>query len=503
MKRSLLNKLQKWRDDTARKEGVESYRVLSNNTLEEIVEVKPTTDVELLKIKGIKEKKCTRYGNDIIAIVTGVDDVTTENTIRNDSLFSSGKDRHYSVGEYLDILNECIAENARVVGEVSSIDFKDNYLFFTMKDKQDGSMLKCFMWARDYKMCGVNIEEGLEIIAGGVPEIYKPTGNLTFRARGVELVGEGALKKAYEKLKIKLSREGLFAPERKRSIPEFPERIGLITSATGAVIHDFQSNLGHYGYHVEFFNSRVEGQSAARDLLVGITYFQDKDVDVIVIIRGGGSIESLQAFNNEMVVRAITASTAPVMCGIGHDKDIPLASLAADVAVSTPTAAAVLLGRGWEGALNDLRVFEREMISAFERVLDLHRGRIERSAAIIKELLGGIVKTVDRFYYDLETALANIKYNLEYIKRSVLENSVRLVHEWSGMLRRAGDRVTTAEKVISSVDPKRQLKLGYSIVSKKEGGIISSVRDVAVGGNIVIQVVDGTIDSRVEAIKII
>jgi len=185
----------------------------------------------------------------------------------------------------------------------------------------------------------------MEVIVEGMPNIYVPNGRFNFSVNTIELVGEGALKLAYDKLKKKLTAEGLLAVERKKTIPELPEKIGLITSETGAVIHDFLTNIGKYGFKIKFFNSRVEGQLAIKDLLKAIEYFKNQDIDVLVIIRGGGSFESLQAFNNEVLVRKIAEFEKPVICGIGHDKDIPLSALAADLLVSTPTAVTTVLNR--------------------------------------------------------------------------------------------------------------------------------------------------------------
>jgi exodeoxyribonuclease VII large subunit len=194
----------------------------------------------------------------------------------------------YTVSGYLDAINVNLKrQKARIQGEISSLDIRRTYLFFTLKDKEDQSALNCFMWERDYRMCAVSFQEGLEVIVEGFPEIYKPSGRMSFKAATAEWVGEGALKKAYEELKRKLESEGIFAPERKKALPEFPERIGLITSESGAVIHDFLNNLGKYRYRITFMNSRVEGQTAVRDLVSAVRYFSKKSIDVLVIIRGG------------------------------------------------------------------------------------------------------------------------------------------------------------------------------------------------------------------------
>jgi len=499
MNYSLLKKLQRWRDDTAKKERVEPYRVLPNATLEELARIRPTTSDALLEIKGIKDKKCARYGDALLALINN--EGSDENSNDERTPAPSADRDHYSVGEYLDILNDRITRDVRVIGEVSSFDLRGNYLFYSLKDKNDGSMLRCFMWARDYRVSGIDIEEGMELIGTGTSEIYKPSGNLTFRTHSIELVGEGALKAAYKKLKEKLSKEGIFAAERKKPLPKFPHTIGLITSATGAVIHDFQSNLGNYGYHISFFDSRVEGQNASRDLLAGFEYFKNRKVDVLVVIRGGGSLESLQAFNNEMVVRAIAESTVPVVCGIGHDNDIPLASYAADVAVSTPTAAAVLLGRGWESGFHDLAILEREMLNSFARLLTAEKGRLDQLSSGVNNMLNAVMKRTDRFLFGFEAAVSKLHFSLEKIKGRLSEGASRLIYEGGRMIHSADERITRAERTIRSADPERQLALGYSIVSTKKRGVITSVHDVSEKDLVAIRVADGTIDTRVESIK--
>lgn len=306
-----------------RKEGVaEAYRVLSNATLDQIAREKPADKVALLAVKGIAEKKWRKYGEEILRMVNRVELKTTtrhsdELRMRNENQKSkiqmlcpesrsagfSGTNvkednkewdsgmtekKVYSVGTYLDFTNTVLQEMpARVKGEVSSIDIRGNYLFYTIKDQDDQASLSVFMWRNRYDLCGVALEEGMEIIVEGHAEIYKPSGRFSFRADSVELVGEGALKAAYEKLKARLEEEGLFAPDRKRRIPNFPQRIGLITSRDGAVIHDFLNNIGRFGYSIRFVDSRVEGQLAVPDLLRAVRRLRKEKLDVLVVIRVG------------------------------------------------------------------------------------------------------------------------------------------------------------------------------------------------------------------------
>src|SRR3989344_6811079 len=276
-----------------------------------------------MKKKTIRGKKLSKYVEENLELPVGLPDKQIE--------------QPFSVSAYLDLLNIQLSEHeARIQGEISSVDIRERVVYFSIKDSIDGSVMSCLIWKRNYDFSGIEFEPGMEVILEGVPDIYKLSGRLSFKTSSVELVGEGALKKAYDKLKNKLNSEGLFLKERKKEIPELAGKIGLITSETGAVIHDFLTNLGRYGFNIRFMDSRVEGQPAVRELISAVDYFYDKDIDVLVIIRGGGSLESLQAFNNETLVRKISDFNKPVICGIGHEKDVPLASLVADKMVSTP-----------------------------------------------------------------------------------------------------------------------------------------------------------------------
>ena len=248
----------------------------------------------------------------------------------------------FSISEYIELLNIGLKKSkAKIIGEVSEVGFgPTGHVYFSLKDEKDGSVLKCIIWKSKYILFGIRLEEGLKIIASGYPEIYPLSGRLSFIAEVLEHAGEGTLKKEYEKLKKKLAEEGIFAEERKRPLPKYLRRVGLITSKQGAVLADFLSNLGKYGFKIKMIDSRVEGQGAVEDLLLSIKTFKKQDIEALVIMRGGGSLESMLAFNNELLVREVAGFPVPVIAAIGHDKDVPLMSLAADLAVSTPTAAA-------------------------------------------------------------------------------------------------------------------------------------------------------------------
>ena len=495
MNSDLLQKLKDWRRRTANSEGIEPFRVFANKVLENIAEVKPANKEELMAIKGIRDKKFARYGKDILSLVNGI----SENG--SDTQEKAENDKPYTISAYLNFLNtEFKKYKARVQGEVSGVDNRDGYLFFSLKDKDDGSVLSCFMWRNNYEMCGISLEVGMEVIVDGFPEIHAPNGKFSFKASIIELVGEGALKKAYDQLKKKLDAEGLFSELRKKPIPDFPQKIGLITSESGAVIHDFLNNLGKYGYHISFVNSRVEGQIAARSLFSAIKYFDGKDLDVLVIIRGGGSLESLQAFNNEILVRKIAEFKVPVICGIGHDKDVPLASLVADKAVSTPTAVAVALNKSWEQAANSLSVIENNLLYQYQKALDAAVRRVESLSSNLVRFFNNIFQVFDKLRRAIKNNLSRIAFELKDARKTLL----LLSHSLLGNLKREFENksriLDDTENRLKIFDPVRQLALGYSIVSIA-GKVVKSAKQVSIGKELDTRVSDGTIKSIINKIN--
>lgn len=352
------------------------------------------------------------------------------------------------------------------------------HIYFTLKDESNQSMMKCIIWKSRYSLYGIKLQEGMKIMTYGYPEIYPPSGRLSFIAETIEFAGEGELKKQYDELKKKLEKEGIFAEEKKRPIPKYPQKVGIITSKQGAVLADFLNNIGKFGFKIKMIDSRVEGQEAVRDLLASIKTFRKKDIDALVIIRGGGSLESLMPFNNELLVREVANFPVPVIAGIGHDKDEPLVALAADVSESTPTAVANLLNESWEQAMLFLERYERGIVVRYEMILNNYK-------AIENELKISL--------RNFKNALLNVKINLR--------NSVnKSFSGFKSLLSRVNQQIEYAEKVVNLNDPERQLMLGYSIASC-EGMIIKRVKDVKIRDNIDLRVVDGTIISEVKNIN--
>jgi exodeoxyribonuclease VII large subunit len=511
-KRKVAKKLREWRETQARKEGVgELFRIISNDAVNGIVEALPTTKEALLEVKGIAEKKLQKYGRDILAIVAGEvneglfgekEEPRITNQESSDGGTISGYrqegERIFSVSDYLDLLNVGLTQfEAKVVGEISSLDIRANYLFFGVKDK-DGSSMSCFMWASNYRMSGVVLEEGLEIMLSGFPKIHKPSGRISFEAHAVELVGEGALKKAYLELKKKLEKEGLFSEDRKKPIPEYPQRIGLITSSTGAVIHDFLNNIGKFGFKISFRDSRVEGALAVRELVSAVRYFKKTGgIDVLVMIRGGGSLESLQAFNNETLVREVASCPFPVMVGIGHDKDVPLVSLVADRATSTPTAVAKALNATWEQALSKVRFEEQKILNGFAMLLREKRDKLWRFSTTIENGFRGLIQRFHAAEERLNRSAIAIGHALAQTKENLARFQKTLMEKFQADFRRSKENLLNTAKIITLNDPERELRLGYSIAFSK-GKVVRRVEDVKTGEEIDIRVQNGTIFTKVK-----
>jgi exodeoxyribonuclease VII large subunit len=373
------------------------------------------------------------------------------------------EEKVFTVVEYVEILNTFFkAQAVKITGEISELKrAASGHVYFTIKDKAANGVMDCIIWSRNYAMCGVALEVGMEIILSGHANVYAPSGRLSFVADTVELVGEGALKKAYDDLRKKMEAEGVFAEERKRVLPDYVSRIGVITSMKGAVIHDFENNLGKFGFVVKVIDSRVEGQQSVAPLLAAIKAMRAQTIEggasandaieALVIIRGGGSLESLQAFNNETLVREVVDFPVPVIAGIGHDQDVPLMALAADYMTSTPTAVAHLLSRSWEEAYAKVREFA---------------GLLNRFPLEIQEVKNVLRREWDSMERTFSDALVEAKQTIEMAHMAAKHN-----------------------------DPSRQLALGYSI-ARVGGKILRSTKDVHSGDAIALQVNDGTVDAK-------
>jgi exodeoxyribonuclease VII large subunit len=383
------------------------------------------------------------------------------------------KNNIFNISEYIEFINNILKEcTVKITGEVGFVKKSSaGHVYFSLKD--ENSVLDCVIWSYQYKMCGINIEEGMQLIAIGESSIYAPTGRFSFKASKIQLVGQGELKKQYDQLKQKLERQGFF--ERELELKDYPQNIGLITSKHGAVIHDFLNNLGKFNFKVEFIDSRVEGIEAVDDLLNAIKSFQDKDIDTLVIMRGGGSLESFLAFNNEEVIKEAHKLKIPLITGLGHHEDEPLLALASDYNVSTPTAVANLLNESWEKAIYEIEKQEKAIFNHFIQILNNFNFKIktiEKSFDLFKKEIKRKENTID----ELNTNINKLfKFHIQKTKEKIL----------------------SLEKNINQNNPKRQLKLGYSI-ARINGKIIKNINQINEEDLFDLELSDGIIKSKVE-----
>ncbi len=423
--------------------------------------------------------------------------------MENNNLKSNIKagEKIFSVSEYINLINEGLKQfAAKIIGEISEVDFgPTGNIYFYLKDEKDQSILKCMMYKNKYDIYGIELKEGLKIIAEGRPNLHKFY-SFAFIAEVIEYSGEGILKKEYEKLKKKLTEEGLFAKERKRPIPAYPQKIGVITSLKGAVIADFSNNLGRFGFKVKIIDSRVEGQAAVADLLLSIRTFKKQDIEALIIMRGGGSLESMMAFNNELLVREIVNFPVPVVAAIGHHKDITLMALAADLAVSTPSIAATTFTESWKQAILFLERYERNIISNYEKALDNIHNFINQATETIREYSDSIFNQYKEIENRLRISLRNFENVLLNVKINLRNSITKSFSGFKLLLSRTNQQLEHAEKVVNLNNPERQLMLGYSI-ARCNGRIIRTVENTRIGDNIDIQVSDGKINSEVKSIN--
>lgn len=508
----LLRKLTVWRNEKAKAEGVDLFRILPNKTLEEIARSMPEDKTEMTAIKGIKEAKFAKYGREILKIViensgkenSGKEDGAEEAPLFWKNIENRNKDERkiFSVGEFLDVLNnKLVGLRARVRGEISSLEERERVIYFSVRDKSGEGLISCFIFRSQYEILGVRLEEGAEIIVEGYPEVYKPYGRLSFRADVIEMEGEGALKKEYELLKKKLEEEGFFLESSKKRFVRLPQKIGLITSREGAAIGDFVSNVGQFGLHIQFINSSVEGKRAVFELMKAIRSFERMDIDALVVIRGGGSLESLQAFNNEALVRESRKIKVPIVCGVGHDRDISLFSLAADYSVSTPTAAARLIGGLWDKETGRIDFFEKSIFESYDlRVRNMER--VIRNVSLrIESCFEGVLRGTESRCENFSGKVIEIIETDFMKKRSVLERCWNRTNGcFCDAITKTDRRIERVEDSLTLNDPQRQLRLGYGIISKN-GVCVKSVDKLHMEEMVRIKIRDGEIDAQIKRIK--
>ncbi len=387
----------------------------------------------------------------------------------------------FTVSDFLVHINDVLKKSWNstelcVEGEVS--DFRvsqGQWVNFSLKD--DKGLVPIFMTVWNLR---VPLQDGMKVHVYGMPRIYPKFGKFSINAERVELVGEGALKKALLALQQKLEKEGLFNESRKRLLPDYPSRIALIASRESAAYGDFVRILNERwgGLRINLYHVKVQGAGSAEDLVSAIKQanVNHKDYDALVMTRGGGSLEDLMSFNDEQVVRAIYASKIPTMVGIGHERDISLAELAADVRGSTPTDCARRLVPDKADILRDL---------AYQT------GNIERA---LKDRISSRNELLIRAMRSPGAWVARQKQDLAH-KTSLLNADVR---QWHTALLLRHRSLT---RLLASLDPKSVLSRGYSMLRDARGRAITSAASLKAGSAVTAVLHDGESDLTVNKVR--
>lgn len=343
-----------------------------------------------------------------------------------------------------------------VTGEISNLSRPaSGHIYFTLKDKN--ASLKCVMWKTDAMRTRPNLQEGAAVEVHGRIAVYEPQGQYQLIASLIQAKGEGALFQEYLRLKAMLEAEGLFDPERKRDLPTFPQTIGIVTSATGAALRDMLNTIRRRQplTRVILAPSPVQGVEAPPALVNALATLNAQNPDVILVARGGGSIEDLWAFNDERVVRAIAASQAPVISGVGHETDFTLTDFAADLRAPTPTAAAEL---ATQTTLADLHF----QLSNFQsRLMDLTSSLLTDHQALIFSLASRLK------YVSPER---RIQSEFQYLDELSRRAASALTHR----IQLQSARVDGISKRLGALNPSGVLARGYAIVTRKSDGKVVS-----------------------------
>ncbi len=391
----------------------------------------------------------------------------------------------WSVSEITRYLHELLGSDPTlqdlwVFGEVSNVSQPaSGHLYFTLKDA--GATLRCVMWRQTVARQSFLPREGDAIEAHGAIEIYEAGGQYQLYADLIRPGGEGALFREFLRLKAQLEAEGLFDPTRKRPIPQWPKRIGIVTSPSGAALRDMLNTIQRRYPLVEVIlaPTAVQGEEAPQGIVAALEALnRQAQVDVILLGRGGGSMEDLWAFNDERVVRAVAASAVPVITGVGHETDFTLVDFAADLRAPTPTAAA------------ELATPDRAKLSPVVEDLQQRLGR-----ALLVELnarRGSFASLQSRL--ELHSPRRLIGENRQRLDELTRRTAIAIEHRQA--LARA--HLAGLEQRLMNLDPMKVLARGYAVITRADGALVSSKTQVSVGDAIHVRVSDGRFAARVE-----
>lgn len=418
-------------------------------------------------------------------------------------------------------------ERVYLTGQVSNFRKRPTHQYFSLKD--DHAVIQATIWSGIYQKLGFDLEEGMKINVIGRVQVYEPSGSYSIIIEKTEPDGVGALAIQFEQLKKKLTEEGLFQERFKQPLPQFAKRIGVVTSRSGAVIRDIITTVSRRfpGVDILLYPTKVQGDGAAEEIARNIARAnQREDLDVLIIGRGGGSIEDLWAFNEEIVVRAIFESRLPVISSVGHETDVTLADFVADRRAATPTAAAELATPVTKlDVLTHLQNQEKRMATAVQNVLSRKKEALKKCSQSV------IFRQPERLYDGYLQRLDQLQLRLKQSLRTRISDNKQLVQARTHRLvqlspvtkiQRYQDRLGQLDKLLRSqmalvydakvaevkrlseallmLDTSRIVARGYAIV-KKEGSVVDSVEKLKKKDQVTLLMRDGQVELEVKDVK--
>ncbi len=396
-----------------------------------------------------------------------------------------------------------LSGNIQVQGEVSNCKAHSTGLYFTLKDND--ACINCVMFRSAAAGLAFSLCQGDSVIVTGNIDIYTKTGVYQLYAKKIEKNGAGALYEKYLKLKEKLSDMGMFADEYKQPIPKYAQKIGIVTAKTGAVIQDIQnvSRRRHPGVSLYLYESLVQGDQAAKNIVKGIETLDKMDLDVIIVGRGGGSIEDLWSFNEEITARAIFDAKTPIISAVGHETDWTIADFVADLRAPTPSAAAELAVPDFCSLLMDLNEKENELSLSMEHAIDIKRRTALAYAdklkayspeSVLEKWMEALEKYRAVMGESFQGFIRSDKERLERTKQFIVNSFDTSMSNYKHKLLLYGERLDGAS-------PLKKLLQGYSFTTDKSGKSINSIDKVKKGDLICVNVFDGEIEASVSNVK--
>lgn len=415
-----------------------------------------------------------------------------------------------------------------VEGEISNLrSAPSGHVYFTLKDGE--AQLPAVLFRKQASLLRFRPADGLHVLLRGRISVYEQRGQMQMVAEFLEPVGAGSLQIAFEQLKQRLEARGLFNPDRKKPLPSFPHCIGIVTSPTGAVIRDFLNivNRRHAGLHVLLYPALVQGEAAAAEVAAGIAWFnRTRAVDLVVIARGGGSLEDLAPFNTEFLADAIAASELPVISAVGHETDFTIADFVADLRAPTPSAAAELVTSALHNVAERVQGLDQRLVRAcryrlMQTANALARVRVESIVIREKDLLRRKQQRADELGMRLESAVRTRHRSLADRLRQATERLMRQDVAWRAgvarerlaaldarmagaqreQLRRRREQEASLSRELAAMSPLAVLNRGYALVYDEQGLLIRSADNVREGQTMMTRLARGRISSRVIEIE--